>query len=1257
MCLPDQNHIDQVRDALWKRPGGASVMVGAGFSRNASSLVLDTDIPPTLDDLRVSLSEELYPQREHDNRENGTHQLTEPDDFSRLAQEYEVAFGRGRLNQFLQDLIRDDQFRPTDVHKRLLDLPWRDVFTTNWDTLLEKSLTSVPERRYSILRNKDEIPLAAQPRIVKLHGSFPTHFPLICTEEDYRTYPVKFAPFVNTVKQAMMETVFLLVGFSGDDPNFFHWTGWVRDNLGESAPKIYLAGWLDLSSHRRRVLEHRNVIAIDLARHPKADQWPEHQRHKYATKWILHTLEHGERYMAAEWPLPLKWRYLDVSVSDALQPVVKINTDKPLKEPWPEDESSSGSLSEQVTRIIQIWVHNRNLYPGWLAVPVSVREGISQNTDVWEGKILGKLFEHDPGQQLRMIYELIWRREILLDPLSCELESAAQNVLQKIDCQNRTVSDVPEPKTKIEWSDVRQNYRNVTLALLTSARLRFCRETFEKRLEALDDFKNDNLDVAHRIYHERCLWVIYSLDYKSLLDLLTDWSLEDCDPIWMVRKATLLYEINRVDKANELIVQALKAIRKIPDNSSSVAGYSREGWSLNLAAIIESTISPLGFNWSDQTETEFSPAHLRNRWRELTPIKCDIRPEIRGYANALTSTRESDAVLPFDLGMKATSGIQFSNAEQKRLRAAYRAIRLSEVAGLPTFSFDTLKSAAEELSVSEPEMAVRLILRTLSSDGDNSLKRILSRARVALMPMELVRKLIRICNSTITYALPRIGVADTGGRARFWTERMRVAIEVLSRLVVRLDPEDTEEVLISALEAYQNKTIIQEQWLHQPLCNMLRRSWLALPMQRRAERVLDLLAAPIFGVNNTVRPLFLYPDPNELLREQLSPPDRTNDNESHWQQIVSQLVHGLNEGGEIREQSSLWVHYIVSWNRLTEGETIKVMQALWNEKFTESTGLPKETSLFEWAFMVLPEPEPGLAEKRFRNRYLSNRESEENERELRDTLNQVGGAILNLRIHGKSLAFSETEEQFLIGILWQWSNTPMPAKKNPSAFISRHSIDQFTIIEINGVSAILTEVQIPTDLAENLYQKMKGLSDLGFSVFGLIPGLSMVLENRFDELTEIMRLGLISQNEDIAGTALQALDRWLLLAIEPTSRVQTPPDDLVREIGVIIATRRRETLRFTLQMAKWIFDKGSDVQKQIIQNMTLNGLTCLLEELRYDRENLGQSDDLPDLRNYSVQLASSMSEHGFKDNDTIDRWLQVAKDDPLPELRYALDPV
>jgi len=105
----------------------------------------------------------------------------------------------------------------------------------------------------------------------------------------------------------------------------------------------------------------------------------------------------------------------------------------------------------------------------------------------------------------------------------------------------------------------------------------------------------------------------------------------------------------------------------------------------------------------------------------------------------------------------------------------------------------------------------------------------------------------------------------------------------------------------------------------------------------------------------------------------------------------------------------------------------------------------------------------------------------------------------------------------------------------------------------------------------------------------------------------------------------------------------------------MIAIRRKNTLRIALHIAKLIFEKGSNIQKQKIQDMTLRGLSYLLEELRYDWDDAELKNDLPDLRNYSVQLALSMLKHGILDSDTIRQWIQTAKSDPLPELRNAVE--
>ncbi|ELY4757268.1 SIR2 family protein, partial [Cronobacter sakazakii] len=161
----------------------------------------------------------------------------------KLGDEVQAAFGRATLDKLIMDHVPDKEYEPSKLHVSLLSLPWIDVFTTNYDTLLERASVNVDSRKYDIVLNKNDLMNAERPRIIKLHGSFPSERPFIVTEEDYRKYPLENSPFVNTVQQSLIENTLCLIGFSGDDPNFLNWIGWIRDNLGtENSPKIYLIG-------------------------------------------------------------------------------------------------------------------------------------------------------------------------------------------------------------------------------------------------------------------------------------------------------------------------------------------------------------------------------------------------------------------------------------------------------------------------------------------------------------------------------------------------------------------------------------------------------------------------------------------------------------------------------------------------------------------------------------------------------------------------------------------------------------------------------------------------------------------------------------------------------------------------------------------------------------------------------------------------------------------------------------------------------
>src|SRR5574340_1101967 len=99
MIVPDQSHINRIREALWQTPeGSASVMVGAGFSFNARAAGPHARNFLTWQDVTRSLCTKLYPTGDNDRLKQAIAEASGTSGFLRLAQEYEAAFGRNALH-------------------------------------------------------------------------------------------------------------------------------------------------------------------------------------------------------------------------------------------------------------------------------------------------------------------------------------------------------------------------------------------------------------------------------------------------------------------------------------------------------------------------------------------------------------------------------------------------------------------------------------------------------------------------------------------------------------------------------------------------------------------------------------------------------------------------------------------------------------------------------------------------------------------------------------------------------------------------------------------------------------------------------------------------------------------------------------------------------------------------------------------------------------------------------------------------------
>ncbi|TRN53732.1 SIR2 family protein, partial [Pseudomonas syringae] len=276
--LPDYAALRKLASALWQQENsyhGAAVMVGAGFSRSAASTGEASKKLPLWNFFSQRLADELG---------SGS---TDP---LRLAEEYCAYFGKQALHDLIKKEINDAAWVPGDLHKSLLELPWSEVLTTNWDTLLERASAKVHHPIYSLVTKQEDLSNARSPRIVKLHGTIDITKDLVFTQEDYRKYPHQYAAFVNFSRQVFIENELCLVGFSGDDPNFLQWAGWVRDHLALHSRRIYLVGALGLNAAKRKYLESINVAPIDfydlVTDHDERDT-----RHLEALKIFIKTLQ------------------------------------------------------------------------------------------------------------------------------------------------------------------------------------------------------------------------------------------------------------------------------------------------------------------------------------------------------------------------------------------------------------------------------------------------------------------------------------------------------------------------------------------------------------------------------------------------------------------------------------------------------------------------------------------------------------------------------------------------------------------------------------------------------------------------------------------------------------------------------------------------------------------------------------------------------------------------------------------------------
>ncbi|SOE63191.1 SIR2-like domain-containing protein [Burkholderia sp. D7] len=398
---PDFPALKKLAEALWQQDAqrqGAAIMIGAGFSRGASKHADGTRKLPLWRGFARRLATELDENDE----------MLPFADPLRLAEEYRSYFGNAALSDLIRQEIDDEALQPGPLHNDLLGLPWSEVMTTNWDTLLERAASRIHTPVYGVVTKQSDLAHVKAPRIVKLHGTIGVTDKFVVAQEDYRKYPEDFAAFVNFARHVFIENELCLLGFSGDDPNFMQWAGWVRDRLASHARKIYLVGALNLSASRRKILESINVAPIDLW--DVVRDIDDHDlKHERATELFLAALVERKPKPDYEWE-PTRLVHPAKTADDN----VRLYRDA---------EYGASLISGQ----LDTYRRDRESYPGWLVCPPQLRWQVqSQISSPRPTKT--NLAALPSATRSAFLYEIAWRHETAWDPIDPWLGSELASI-------------------------------------------------------------------------------------------------------------------------------------------------------------------------------------------------------------------------------------------------------------------------------------------------------------------------------------------------------------------------------------------------------------------------------------------------------------------------------------------------------------------------------------------------------------------------------------------------------------------------------------------------------------------------------------------------------------------------------------------------------------------------------------------------------------------------------------------------------------
>lgn len=219
-----------------------AVFIGAGISKSSESSTIKL---PSWNDLIIDFKSELgLPKEEND--------------FLKIAQLYFLEFKEFTYYEKLKSYFPNN-IEPSLVHKLIFDINPQCIITTNWDTILEKTIENNAYIYDVVSSDEDLVKSTLQKKLIKMHGDFKNHN-IVFKEDDYLNYRYNFPIIENYIKSILTTHTVLFAGYSYNDINLKLIMKWLQNHSKVSPPRYLIA--FSKNPTQEKYLENHGITVL-----------------------------------------------------------------------------------------------------------------------------------------------------------------------------------------------------------------------------------------------------------------------------------------------------------------------------------------------------------------------------------------------------------------------------------------------------------------------------------------------------------------------------------------------------------------------------------------------------------------------------------------------------------------------------------------------------------------------------------------------------------------------------------------------------------------------------------------------------------------------------------------------------------------------------------------------------------------------------------------------------------------------------------